>query len=197
MRRTGKCLVILLVFLLLAACSRPYRFYGSPYDRAEPAGEISGTNWDNTPFRLSDLRGKIALVFFGYTFCPDVCPTTLAEMRVLVQDLGDKAGDVAVVFVSVDPERDTPARLGEYVPVFNPTFYGVHVPLDELEPVKAAYGVVAEKNYYDEADSAAGYSVDHTARVYLIDPAGNLRLSFGYGTPVEDIRSDIEYILQQ
>jgi protein SCO1 len=101
------------------------------------------------------------------------------------------------VFVSVDPERDTPARLGEYVPVFGPEFYGVHIPLDELEPIKGAYGVVAEKNYYDEEDSAAGYSVDHTARVYLIDPAGNLRLSFGYGTPVEDIGSDIEYILQQ
>ena len=191
--------LIFLVFSLigLAACARPHRFIGTLYDVPEPAGEIVGTNWDNSAFRLSDLRGKVALVFFGYTSCPDVCPTTMAEMRVLTQDLGDKAQNVAVVFVSVDPERDTPARLAEYVPVFDPTFYGVHIPLTELEPVKAAYGVVAEKNYYDKEDSAAGYSVDHTARVFLVDKAGNLRLSFSYGTPAADLRADVEYILQE
>lgn len=197
MLKTSKILGLILLLALLAACSRPYRFYGTLYDRPGPAGEISGTNWDDTPFRLNDLRGKVALVFFGYTFCPDVCPTTLAEMRVLMQELGNRAGDVAVVFVSVDPERDTPARLAEYVPAFDRAFYGVHVPLDALASVKTAYGVIAEKNYYDKEDSAAGYSVDHTARVYLIDPAGNLRLSFSYATPVEDIRSDIEHILRE
>ncbi len=144
MKRTDKYFLILLVLIMLAACSRPYRFYGSPYDRAEPAGEISGTNWDNTPFRLSDLRGKVALVFFGYTFCPDVCPTTLAEMPCWCRTWAIRRTRLRSSS-SVWTRSATRRRLGEYVPVFNPTFYGVHVPLDELEPIKAAYGVVAEK----------------------------------------------------
>lgn len=190
-------LVLPLLLLLLTGCSRPYRFIGTPYDAPQPAAEISGTNWDNTPFRLSEQRGKVALIFFGYTFCPDVCPTTLAEMRVLTQGLGDRAQDVAVVFVSVDPERDTPEQLAQYVPAFSSQFYGIYIPPDALEPVKKAYGVIAEKSYYDKEDSAAGYSVDHTARVFVVDKAGNLRLSFSYGTPADDMRSDVEHLLQE
>jgi protein SCO1 len=200
MRRTGRLLDVVFLLLLLvslAGCSRPYRFIGTPYDAPQPAAEISGVNWDNTPFRLSEQRGRVALVFFGYTFCPDVCPTTLGEMRVMAEALGDKAKDVAVVFVSVDPERDTPEQLARYVPVFSSSFYGIHIPPDQLEPIKKAYGVIAEKRYYDANDSAAGYSVDHTARVFVVDKAGNLRMSFSYGTPADDMRSDVEHLLKE
>lgn len=200
MPRIGRlsCFILLLLLLIsLAACSRPYRFIGTPYDAPQPAAEISGTNWDNSPFRLSEQRGKVALVFFGYTFCPDVCPTTLGEMRVMAEALSDKAKDVAVVFVSVDPERDTPEQLARYVPVFGSTFYGIYIPPDKLEPIKKAYGVIAEKKYYDQNDSAAGYSVDHTARVFVVDKAGNLRLSFSYGMPADDMRLDVEHLLKE
>jgi protein SCO1/2 len=185
------------ILALCAGCARPYAWRGTSYEPAQPAGEITGTDWNGSEFRLSDQRGKVALLFFGYTNCPDVCPTTLAEMRVLAQNLGDRAQDVGFIYVSVDPERDTPARLAEYIPVFNPDFHGVHVEPAPLEDVKAAYGVIAEKRPYDEGESAAGYSVDHTARTYLIDRNGRLRASFAYGTLIEDIQADIEHLLRE
>lgn len=189
-------LCLLGTLAVLAACNSP-GWRGTPYDPPRPAVEIVGVNWDNTAFRLSDLRGKIALLFFGYTYCPDVCPTTMAEMRKLMERLGAQADKVTVVFVSVDPERDTPARLAEYVPFFDRRFYGVQVPPDVLEQIKRDYGVYAEKRPYVGADGVETYTIDHTARVFLVDQAGALRLSFPYGTPVDDMRSDILHLLKK
>ncbi|MCX7708011.1 MAG: SCO family protein [Anaerolineae bacterium] len=188
-------LLLLGALAVIAGCNSP-GWRGTPYDPPRPAAEITGINWDNTTFQLSDLRGKIALLYFGYTYCPDVCPTTMAEMRKLMERLGARADKVAVVFVSVDPERDTPARLAEYVPFFDRRFYGVQVPADVLEQVKRDYGVYAEKRPYVAADGVETYTVDHTARIFLVDQAGALRLSFPYGTPVDDMRSDILRLLK-
>jgi len=187
--------LIVLLLVLLAACSS-YRYHGIPYEPSPAAPPIEGTNWDGASFVISSLQGKVALVFFGYTSCPDICPTTLAELRVLHEQLGAHAKDVAVVFVSVDPERDTPQRLGEYVPLFNPAFYGIHIEQASLESVKKAYGVIAEKVLYNPQDSAAGYSIDHTARLYLIDRSGRLVTSYPYGSPVENIQKDVEHLLK-
>ncbi|MGQ9491988.1 MAG: SCO family protein [Anaerolineae bacterium] len=188
-------LLVLGTVLIVAGCGRQ-GLRGTPYEPPRPAAEITGVNWDNTTFRLSDLRGKIALLFFGYTYCPDICPTTMAEMRKLMELRGPRADKVAVVFVSVDPERDTPARLAEYVPFFDRRFYGVQLALNTLEQVKRAYGVFAEKRPYVGADGSTTYTIDHTARVFLVDPTGLLRVSFAYGTPVEDMRSDILQLLK-
>jgi protein SCO1/2 len=136
------------------------------------------------------------LLFFGYTNCPDVCPTTLAEMRVLRENLGEKADKMAFVYVSVDPERDTVARLKEYIPQFDPAFYGVHVNSIDLGPIKQGYGVVAEKTYLDSSDPSKGYSVDHTARTYLIGPAGRLATSYPFGTDLAEIQKDVEYLIR-
>lgn len=192
--RSRSSLILLVFLLLLAACSS-YRYHGIPYEPPTTAPRLEGTNWDGAAFSLASLQGKVALAFFGYTSCPDICPTTLAEMRVLHEKLGTRAKDVAVVFVSVDPERDTPQRLGEYVPLFNPDFYGIHIEPGPLEAMKKAYGVVAEKVYYNPQDSASGYSVDHTARLYLIDKTGRLVTSYPYGSPVENIQQDVEHLL--
>lgn len=192
--RSRSSVFLLALLLLLAACSS-YRYHGIPYEPPTAAPRVEGTNWDGTAFSISSLQGKVALVFFGYTSCPDVCPTTLAEMRVLLENLGTRARDVAVVFVSVDPERDTPQRLGEYVPLFNQTFYGIHIEPDPLDAVKKAYGVIAEKVLYDPQDSASGYSIDHTARLYLVDKTGRLVTSYPYGSPVENIQKDVEHLL--
>lgn len=185
------CLVTLLV---LTGCA--YKFRGTPYEPPVPAGEIEGVNWDGSAFRLSGLNGKPALVFFGYTNCPDVCPTTLAEMRVLYEQLGDKAKDLAVVFVSVDPERDSVEQLAKYIPAFNEKFYGVRVDPITLEQVKQEWGVIAEKKPYQGSESASKYSVDHTARQYLVGPRGNLAASYAFGTPVEDLKADVEFVLK-
>ena len=135
----------------------------------------------------------MALVFFGYTSCPDVCPTTLAEIRVLHEKLGADARMLRwCLSVSM---RTTPQRLGEYIPLST-------MPLSRPQPARGpgdcqgGYGAVAQKVLYNPQDSAAGYSIDHTARLYLIDKAGRLVTSYPYGSPVENIQKDVERVLK-
>jgi protein SCO1/2 len=195
--RSALFLVAAAVALLVAACSRPHTFNGTVYDPVIPAPELKGTNWDGSPFALSDLRGKVVLLFFGYTNCPDICPTSLADMKSVKQRLGDKAEDVAVVFVSVDPERDTPERLAQYIPAFDPTFYGVTMTEAELQQAKKDYGVFAEKRELDPSQSAASYLVDHTAWVYAIDKEGQQRVVFSMDLDNDQRTQDVDYLLRQ
>jgi protein SCO1/2 len=133
-------------------------------------------------------------LYFGYTFCPDVCPTTLSELRRVVADLGEDADRVQVVMITVDPERDTPEKLQEYMTLFNPDFIGLSGSMEEMEKVWDDYGIYREETEFP--NSASGYLVNHTARVYLIDPDGNLRLSYSYGTPPDDILHDIKILFK-
>ena len=164
--------------------------YGEPYPVAPP---IQLTRANGEPFRLGDQRGKFVLLFFGYTSCPDVCPTTLAELKLVVDGLADAAHSVQVVFISVDPDRDTPEKIQKYVEHFNPNFIGLTGSLDNLQKIWDGYGVYRAVT---QTDSAMGYTVDHTARVTLVDADGNLRLSYGFQTPVEDIVYDIKLLLR-
>jgi protein SCO1 len=194
--KTRLLLLLLITAALLGGC-RSYQFHGITYEPPQAAPPINGLDQDGTPFSLDSLQGNVALVFFGYTNCPDVCPTTLAEMRVLRSQIKDKADKVKVVYVTVDPERDTVPRLKEFLPVFDPTFIGINMNSIELEPVKQAYGVYAQKVYYDTNDPSKGYSVDHTARTYLIGPRGRLVTSYPYQSPIENIQKDVEYLLSE
>jgi len=169
-------------------------FRGTLYDPALPAPEIVLGRDNGSSFRLSEQQGNVVLLFFGYTSCPDVCPTTLSELRKVKEELGSKAEQVKVVFVTVDPERDTPEQIQKYVSIFNPAFIGLSGSLEELEPVWKDYGVYREVE--EVATSAAGYLVNHTARVYLIDQDGNLRLSYSFGTPTDDIVHDLKILFK-
>jgi len=169
-------------------------FRGTLYDPALPAPEIELTQGNGSSFWLSAMRGNVVLLFFGYTSCPDVCPTTLSEMKRIVADLGSDAEQVQVIFVTVDPERDTPQKLQEFVSIFNPSFIGLSGSMDELESIWAEYGVFREVEQLP--NSATGYLVNHTARVYLIDRDGNLRLSYSYGTPKDDYVHDLKILLK-
>lgn len=192
-------LLLLLVAVTLTACGGPpYEFHGTAYDPIRPAPALMGLQAGNTPFDLRELPEKVKLVFFGYTFCPDVCPLTLANMRA-VYDLLPAAQqeNVAAVLVSLDPERDTPDRLGDYVHAFHPSFYGVQVPAGALEQAKKEYGVYAEKRDLDASQSAAGYLIDHNAPVFVIDKDDNLRAVFSNEAPPADIAADVEHLLQQ
>lgn len=174
--------------------ARPDEFRGASYAEPYPvAPPIELTRADGQTFRLSDQRGRIVLLFFGYTSCPDVCPTTMAEMRQVMDKLGDAASSVQVVFISVDPERDTPEKIQNYAEFFNPTFIGLTGSMEELQKIWDEYGVYRAVN---QSTSALGYIVDHTARITLIDQGGNLRLSYGFQTPVEDIVHDINLLLE-
>jgi protein SCO1/2 len=179
---------------LTLVLAKPASFRGTSYGEPYPqAGEIELTKSNGETFRLSEQKGKIVLLFFGYSACPDVCPTTLAELRLVMNKLGNKTEQVQVVFVSVDPERDTPEKIQEYVAHFNPNFIGLSGNLDELQIIWDNYGVFRERV---KSESAFGYIINHTARTYLIDQNGNLRLSYGFQTPVEDMVHDIEILLK-
>jgi protein SCO1/2 len=169
--------------------SRAGEFRGTTYGEPYPvAADFELTRFDGSLFRLGDLRGRIVLLFFGYTSCPDVCPTTLAELNQALKELGAaRAEDVQVVFVTVDPGRDDPVRVQEYVNHFNPDFIGLSGTEPKLAAVWNAYGIFRE----------IVNSVDHTARVTLIDRQGNMRVSFGVDTPVEDIVHDLHLVLKE
>ncbi len=161
---------------------------------AIPAPDFTLTNADGQEVQLSDFQGKIVLLYFGYTFCPDVCPTSLSDLK-LVQNRLDESGEkIQVIMVTVDPERDTPEKIAEYVAHFHPTFIGLSGTKEEIDAAGEGYGVYYERH---EGTEATGYLVDHTARIFVIEPDGTYRLSFGFGTPVDDIVSDLRLLLKQ
>jgi len=175
------------------AMSRPYQYKGSLIEPPMPAPDFSLRQGTGETFTLSEQKGSVALLFFGYTACPDVCPLTLAEMKRVKSELGRLADQVEVVFITVDPERDTPERMSQYVAGFDEKFIGLSGTEEELAPVYKGYGVYRAKR---ETGSAAGYLMDHTSVVYLIDPDSNLRLTYAYGTPPEAIAADIRQVLK-
>ena len=174
--------------------TRPYAYNGSMIDPPVPAPDFTLQQAGGGEYRLSDQRGKLVVMFFGYTTCPDVCPATLAEMKQVRASLMDKDEQVEYVFVTVDPERDTPERMQQYLAGFDSTFVGLSAPLADLEPVYAGYGVFRA---VQEGNSAAGYLVDHTSRVYVIDAQGGLRLTYTFGTPPEDMAADLRQLLKE
>ena len=195
-------LVGLIAFLLVGAVAagvilfaEPDTFRGTTYaEPYPPAPEIELLRASGRSFQLSEMRGNVVAVFFGYTSCPDVCPTTMAELNQALGQLGNRADQVQVLFVTVDPQRDTPERVQEYVDHFNSGFIGLSGAEADLAKVWNDYGVFRQ---VVEGGSAAGYLVDHTARVTLIDQQGNLRVSFPFDTPVEDVAHDMKLLLQE
>lgn len=194
--QVGLGLLVLIGVVMAAVLLFPQTesFRGTLYDPALPAPEIELAQDNGSSFRLSEMQGNVVLLFFGYASCPDVCPTTLSELRKVNEELGNAASQVKVVFVTVDPERDTPEKIQKYVSIFNPSFIGLSGSLDKLEPIWKNYGVYREVEKVSA--SAAGYLVNHTARVYLIDRDGNLRLSYSYGTPTEEIVHDLKILVK-
>jgi protein SCO1/2 len=166
--------------------------YGILIEATTPAEDFTLQGSNGRPVALSEFHGRPVLLYFGYTTCPDVCPTTLADLRVALQELGRDADKVQVLFVSVDPERDTPERLGAYLQYFNPSFIGLSGPLGEIEAIASRFGVYFAKN---KANSAADYLVDHTSAVLLLDGEGRLRLMFPYGTTGQQLAHDTRIYL--
>jgi protein SCO1/2 len=193
--RASLAALLLIMVLLLAGCNRPHDFNGTAYDPVIPAPELRGTNADGTPFDLADLRGQVVMLFFGYTSCPDICPLALSDMKQVEAQLGDKAANTAVVFVSLDPERDTPERLRAYMEAFDPTFIGVSVPQEQLEQITKDFGAYSAKVVVDPNASAAGYLIEHTGWTYVIDKQGNLRVLFATDTPIADRVEDVGYLV--
>lgn len=164
---------------------------GTPVDPPRPLTDFTLTGTDGEPVSLSDLQGDYVLLAFGYTHCPDYCPTTLAEFKQVKNELGAEAENVSFVFVSVDGERDTPEFLGEYMERFDPAFVGMTTE-DEtaLETMGEQFGMFYERHNEGAADE--DYAVDHTVTRYLIDPDGSLIMTYSFSVDPSVITADLQ-----
>ncbi len=198
MKRTMiQIFALFVIALLIAACGSqqvdPSQFRGTVLPTPIPAPDFSLKNGVGETVNLSDFEDEIVLLYFGYTFCPDICPTTLSELKKVQQELDEKGEKIQVVMVTVDPDRDTPQKLAEYVTHFHPDFVGLSGNKAEINAAGEGYGLYYEQH---EGSAATGYLVDHTARVFVVDSQGNYQLSFSYGTPVEDIVHDLRLLMR-
>ena len=141
---------------------------------------------------LSDYQGKVALIFFGFTQCPDVCPTTLAELSEVMKKLGSDADRVQVLFITVDPERDTQTVLGQYVPAFDPRFVGLTGSVEQIAAVAKDF-----KAFYQKVPTPNGsYTVDHFSGMYAFDATGRIRLFIRYRAPMDSVVADVKTLLK-
>jgi len=185
---------LLPLILLLAACGQPAgpKFQltdvtGAPFGKA-----LALTDHAGKPRTLEDFKGKVVVIFFGYTQCPDVCPTTLAEMAKVVKELGANGERVQVLFVTVDPERDTPQLLRQYVTAFNPAFLGLHGDAAATTRATKEFKIFVQK----QPTKSGGYSVDHSAGTFIVDPQGRLRLFGQHGVAAPALVADIRTLLK-
>jgi protein SCO1 len=181
---------------VLAGCDRAPS--GLTFRSTDVTGAQFGTDFqlvDHTgqPRKLSDFHGKVVALFFGYTHCPDVCPITLAELAAAVKKLGPQGDKVQVLFVTADPERDTPEVLAQYVTAFNPAFLGLRGTPDQTGQVAKDFKVIIQKSPGADADN---YTVDHSSGTYIYDTTGKLRLYVSYGQGADVFAHDIGQLLK-
>jgi protein SCO1/2 len=190
----GGAVLLGLGAVILFAFAQPYVLHGSVIEPAQPAPPISLLASDGTTFNLDQQQGKLVLLFFGYTSCPDVCPATMSELRQVMEKLGQKANSVQVVFITVDPQRDSLQKLKSYLAAFGTSFLGLSGTVDQLTPVWKEYGVYRE---IQPASATDNYTVDHSAFIYVIDKKNQLRMTYPFGSDVDAIRQDVEFLLKE
>ncbi|MFZ0492952.1 MAG: SCO family protein [Acidimicrobiia bacterium] len=188
---SGSILTLLVILLVGLRLFRPHVFSGTVIQSPEPSFNFTLQS-ASAPVSLSDFSGKVVVLYFGYTFCPDVCPTTMTDLAKAMKLLGRKADDVQVIMVSVDPERDTAGKLEEYVHAFDPTFIGLTGTPQQIAEVAARYGVYYAKH---EGSDASGYLIDHTATVMVINEEGRLKLLESFGTTPEEMAADLAHMI--
>ena len=180
---------------ILAACDpgKP-QFHGIDITGADYAKDFQLTDFDGKPRTLADFKGKAVVMFFGFTQCPDVCPTTMTELAQVKKLLGADGDKVQGLFVSIDPERDTPAVLKEYMQNFDPSFLGLYAGSPE------ALAALAKdfKVYYKKVDgpTPTSYTMDHTAASFVYDPEGRLRLYTRYGIGAQALADDLKLLIK-
>ena len=184
-----------LLVLWLAACSPEGRkFKSTDITGADFGKELALTGHDGKPRTLADFRGKAVVLFFGFTHCPDVCPTTLADAAAVMKTLGKDAARVQVLMVTVDPERDTAEVLSKYVPAFHPGFLGLYGDAAATQRVAKDFKIYYEKR---AGSSPSTYSVDHSGQSYVIDPQGRLRLFVRHERIAQDLADDLRTLLAE
>ena len=184
--------ILLSLFLVLAGCESKPQFANADLSYADFGKDFALTDHTGKPRTLADFRGKAVVIFFGYTQCPDVCPTTMTGMAEAMKLLGGDAAKVQVLFVTVDPERDTQLLLSQYVPVFNPSFLGLYADAQTIARTAQEFRVFYKKQ---PGSTPNTYTVDHTAGSYVYDPQGKLRLYIKHGEKPELIAKDLKLLV--
>lgn len=184
------------VLMVLAAACGPAA--GPNFQLTDVTGANFGkslalTDHTGKPRTLADFQGKVVVIFFGYTQCPDVCPTTLAEMGKVVKELGADSDKVQVLFVTVDPERDTRDLLRQYVTAFHPAFLGLSGDAEATTRAAKEFKVYVQK----QPAKNGGYTIDHSAGTFILDPQGRLRLFAQHGAGAPVLLGDIRTLLKQ
>lgn len=183
---------MLLVAAALAGCDAKPAFKSTDITGVDYGRTLELTDHAGKPRRLEDFRGKAVVLFFGFTQCPDVCPTTLVDVATELKKLGPDSDRVQVLFVTVDPERDTAEVLAKYVTAFDPRFLGLRGDMAATQRTAKEF-----KIYFEKRKSGGGYSVDHSGQSYVIDPQGQLRLLVRPDRIAEDLAHDLRALLQQ
>ncbi len=186
----------LLLLTALAACDKPAqnapKFQLTDVTGANFGKSLELTDHNGQRRTLADYKGKVIVLFFGFVQCPDVCPVTLAELAKVAKDLGPDAARLQVLFVTVDPERDTREVLKQYVPQFNPSFTGLYGDMDATLRTAKEFKIYVNKKPLDKG----GYTVDHSAGSYILDHNGQLRLFAQYGTNAQALLNDIRILIK-
>lgn len=194
-RVLGRGVIVSVCLLLLAACGQsPHKFHLT---------DVTGHQADLALFQAptaegkiltaEDLRGKVVVLYFGYTHCPDICPTTLSKLKAVTQRLGKQANDLQVIFVTVDPKRDTPPVLEHYIHSFSPQFIALRPDPEEVLPKMTSRYHLAYS--YGKPDASGNYTVDHTSSLLVFDQTGRMRLIGGHDSDIKAITSDLTYLI--
>jgi len=187
-------LAVIAATLLLAACSpEAPTFKGADITGASFGRELALADHHGKARTLADFRGKAVVIFFGFTQCPDVCPTALSTLAEAMRRLGPDAARVQVLFVTIDPERDTADLLSRYVPAFDPSFLGLRGDAEATARVAKEFKVLYQKVPGQTPDT---YTMDHSAGLYLFDPQGRLRVFESHGQGAEAIAHDLAQLLR-
>lgn len=192
--------LILVAYLATRAATGTLTFgsaklHGFPLTEPVPIPDFRLTTSTGDPFSLYDLRGKVVLLYFGYTFCPDVCPTTLADLTKARNSIKEKyRDDIQVVMVTVDPARDTPEVITEYLSYFDDSFIGLVGSENEIAVAASPIGIFYERR---DVEGASGYLMDHTASVAVLDKRGRLRTLFPFNSEVVDIAHDLTILARE
>ncbi len=185
---------LIFLTLLLSACGKsdlPSPYHAIDISWQHPQPDLHLTDFNGTARTLSDWTDKVVVIFFGYTHCPDVCPTTLADLAQVTRLLDEDASKTQVLFITLDPERDSPALLAKFVPSFDPSFLGLYGSVQATAQAAQAFGV----NYAKQTDNHGGYTLDHTDGVYLIGLGGKPLLLAPYHQPAQLMVEDIRLLL--
>lgn len=188
-----KILLFLLVLPVFYGCGTGSKYYGIKLSGPHPAPGVLLDSVDG-PLSLLDFKGKFTFVYFGYTYCPDICPAAMFTLKEVKKSIVPYQNEIAVVMISVDPERDTPEQLAKYLNYFDSSFVGLSGDIETIETIGEPFGLYYEKN---QGAGASGYLINHTSTVFLLDRKGNAIFAYTHGVSPEQLTNDILNLIEE